>query len=75
MAAQVDRLEKTLTDVSARINQTANAVQETVVAPIREAMAIVQGLKAAFGALTALSGQRPSRRRAAAEDDEPGFVG
>jgi methyl-accepting chemotaxis protein len=75
VATQVDRLERTLNDVSARINETATAVQETVVAPIREAMAIVHGLKAAFGALTALSGQKPSRRPAAADDDEPTFVG
>ena len=75
VATQVDRLEKTLNDVSARINQTASAVQEVVVAPIREAMAIVQGLKAAFGALTALSGQKPSRRPAVADEDEPTFVG
>jgi hypothetical protein len=61
--------------VSARINQTASAVQDVVVAPIREAMAIVQGLKAAFGALTALSGQRPARRAATPEEDDPPFVG
>ena len=58
VATQVDRLERTLNDVSARINATATSVQETVVAPIREAMAIMQGLKAAFGALTALGGRR-----------------
>jgi methyl-accepting chemotaxis protein len=75
VATQVDRLEKTLNDVSARINQTASAVQDVVVAPIREAMAIVQGLKAAFGALTALSGQRPARRAATPEEDDPPFVG
>jgi hypothetical protein len=50
-------------------------VQDVVVAPIREAMAIVQGLKAAFGALTALSGQRPARRAATPEEDDPPFVG
>ena len=75
VATQVDRLEKTLTDMSARINQTASAVQDVVVAPIREAMAIVQGLKAAFGALTALGSQKPSRKAPAVEDDEPPFVG
>src|SRR5688572_10392202 len=74
VATQVDRLERTLNDVSARINTTATSVQEAVVAPIREAMAIVQGLKAAFGALTALGGQRPARRAPALEEDEPPFV-
>jgi len=60
--------------VSARISETATSVQEAVVAPIREAMAIVQGLKAAFGALTALSGQKPARRTAAPAENEPPFV-
>ena len=75
VATQVDRLEKTLNEVSARIDETASAVQNAVVTPIREAMAIVQGLKAAFGALTALGGQKPSRKAPAVEDDEPPFVG
>lgn len=76
VAAQIDRLEAALNDVSKRIDATATAVQETVIAPIREAMSIVQGLKAAFGALSALSGQRPSRRtQAGADDDDPLFVG
>ena len=75
IAAQVDRLEQVLGDVSKRIDQTATAVQETVMAPIREAMAIVHGLKAAFGALTALSGRRPARRTPDDDEDEPTFVG
>lgn len=78
IAAQVDRLEAVLNDVSKRIEDTATAVQETVAGPIREAMSIIHGLKAAFVALRALSGEdRPRRRRGdpATEDDDPLFVG
>jgi hypothetical protein len=78
VAGQVDRLEKVLNDVSKRVEETATAVQETVIAPIREAMAIVQGLKNAFGALSGLGGEpkKPARKgEGAADEEDPLFVG
>ncbi len=76
VAAQVDRLEALLTDVSRRIEQTASAVQETVVAPVREAMALVHGIKAAFAAIIG-GGGPPARRKspAGAEEEDALFIG
>ena len=75
-AAQVDRLEKLLADLTKRIDETATAVQETVLAPIREATAIVHGIKAAIAALRGMSAPRQETRRGkAAEDEDPTFVG
>src|SRR5215207_10261930 len=45
-AAQVDRLETLLVEIATRLEDAAAAVHETVVAPVREAMAVVQGIKA-----------------------------
>ena len=76
-AAQVDRLEKLLADLTTRIDETATAVQETVLAPIREAMAIVHGIKAALAALRGTPAPRGETRKGkpGAEDEDSMFIG
>lgn len=75
VAAQVDKLEAVLNDVSRRVEETATAVQETVIAPIREAISMVHGLKAAFAALRAMSENRPRKSAGVPDEDDPLFVG
>ena len=76
IAGQVDRLEVLLTDVSRRIEDTALAVQETVVAPAREAMAVVRGIKAAFAAIRGVAGRRARRTSSSgAEEEDALFIG
>jgi uncharacterized protein YukE len=72
ISAQVARLEKVLGDLSARIDETATAFRETVAAPIREAMAIVHGVKAAF---SVLRGDAKPRKAQPGDDDDPLFIG
>lgn len=76
VAGQIDRLEVLLTDVSRKIEDTASTVQQTVIAPVREAMAVVEGIKAAIASV--FGGARLARRRkspAGAEEEDVLFIG
>ncbi len=76
IAGQVDRLEVLLADASRKIEDTASAVQQTMVAPVREAMAVVQGIKAAIASVFG-GGRAASRGKspAGAEEEDALFIG
>jgi hypothetical protein len=78
-AAQVERFDKLVADLTVRIEHTMTAAQQFVSGPGREGMAIVSGIRAA---VTAFQGLREaSRRRAASrpmtieEEEESRFIG
>jgi hypothetical protein len=74
-AAQVERADRLFAEVAARVEETTAAVQQAIVAPAREGVAVVAGLRAA---LTALSDSRKAaaRRRATRQDeDDQLFIG
>lgn len=71
-AAQVERAEQTFDDLSQRVGDTLASVQHAVVAPARDLRAMLQGIKAAFDAFR---GGMPPRPPAAAEDEDPLFIG
>jgi hypothetical protein len=76
VAGQVDRLETLLTDMSKKIDQTASAVQQTVLVPVREAMSVVQGIKAAIGSILGGVGGAPRRKSPATSEEEDAlFIG
>jgi hypothetical protein len=60
-SAQAQRAEQLIGDLTARVNHTVAAVEASVVAPAREAYAMVQGLL--------------GRRQAATEEEDPLFIG
>ena len=73
-SAQAQRAEQLIGDLTARVNDTVAAVEATVVAPAREAFAMVQGLLAALAAFR--QGPPPSARRSSASEDEDSlFIG
>jgi hypothetical protein len=73
-AAQVDRLEQVIGALTVRIDQTAAAVHDTIVRPVREGMAILDGIRAAFSVFR--SKPRESRgRRQTAEEEDALFIG
>ena len=75
-AAQVQRAEQLITDLTARVDRTAAILQSSIVAPAREGFAVVQGIIAAFAALR--GGSRPTeppKRPAPAEEEDPLFIG
>lgn len=71
-AAQVERAERMMGDISRRVDETAASLQETILSPAREAVAILQRLREAFGVF----GRGPTPRRPAAADEEDAlFIG
>ena len=60
--AQVERADRLFADVSAKVEETTSVVQQAIMAPAREGLAVMAGLRAA---LTSLRDARQARRDAA----------
>jgi hypothetical protein len=72
--AQAQKVDRVVTDLSRRVEETAAVLQEAIITPAREGMAIVAAVRAGLGALRGWRDLRPSTRRAAEEED-PLFIG
>jgi len=71
--AQAEKFDRLVTDLTQRVDVTSAVIQEAILTPAREGMAIVAGLKAAIGALR---GFRDQRGRSSRVDDEDAlFIG
>jgi hypothetical protein len=72
-AAQVERVDAMMSDLARRVDETAGVLQRAIVAPVREAMAIIAGVKAG---LALLRGSQPSPSSAGRLDEEDAlFIG
>jgi hypothetical protein len=71
--AQVGKVDRLVTDLSRRIDETSAVVQQAILTPAREGLAIVAALKAGLTALRAGSEWR--RRSSRAEEEDPLFIG
>lgn len=70
---QAEKIDTLVTSLAARVDETAAVVQEAIVTPAREGLAIVAALKAG---ITALKGMRvPRGRQAGVEDEDALFIG
>ena len=75
-AAQVERVDRLFADVSLRVEETAHAVQSAIVAPAREGLALISGVRAAFDAVRGMRQASSAPARAAShDDDDPLFIG
>jgi hypothetical protein len=71
--AQAEKVDRLLTDLARRVDETATIIQQAIVTPVREGLALVAGLKAG---LTALRGIREMRERHRhSEEEDPLFIG
>ena len=71
--AQAQKIDRLVTDLTQRVDETSLIIQQAILTPAREGMAIVAGIKAALGALRGL---RDLRHRSGAVDDEDAlFIG
>ena len=70
---QAEKIDRLLTDLALRVDQTAGIVQQAIITPAREGMAIVAALKAGLSALQGFR-ERPRHGRTADEED-PLFIG
>jgi hypothetical protein len=72
--AQAQKVDRVVTELSRRIEDTAALLQDAIVRPAREGMAVVAAIKAGLGALRGLRDLHPRNGRHADEED-PLFIG
>ena len=72
--AQAQKIDKLVTDLTRRVDETSALVQQAIVMPAREGMAVVAGLKAALGVFRGFGDFRGRTRRPVDEED-PLFIG
>ena len=71
--AQAQKIDRLVTDLARRVDETSAVIQQAVIAPAREGMALFAALKAGLGAL---KGLRDVRGRPGSVDDEDAlFIG
>jgi hypothetical protein len=71
--AQAQKIDRLVSDLAVRVEETAGVVQHAIITPAREGMAIVAGLKAGLEALRGFR-ERPRHGRGA-DDEDPLFIG
>lgn len=71
--AQAQKIDRLVTDLTLRVDETSAIIQEAILTPAREGMAIVAGIKAALGAFKGLRDLRA--RQARVDDEEALFIG
>ena len=71
--AQAQKIDRLVTDLTRRVDETSGIIQQAIITPAREGMALFAALKAG---LAALRGFRDLRGRPGAVDDEDAlFIG
>jgi hypothetical protein len=73
VTAQTQKIDRLLTDFTVRFDQTSAVVQQAIVTPAREGMALIAGFKAALGALQSM--RERTRHGRGAEEEDPLFIG
>ena len=68
-AAQVDRVDRLLTDLSARLEQTFAMLQTKVIAPVREGMTLLAGIRALVAMLREMADSRQAGDSPVDEED------
>ena len=71
---QVQKVDTLVTDLTKRIDETATIVQQAIVTPAREGMAIFAAIRTGLGALKGMGDFR-GRAGRHAEEDDPLFIG
>lgn len=68
---QVERVDRLMSDVAVRVDDTLGIVQNAVIQPIRQGTAVIAGIRAMMGALRHRAARPPAHR----DDEDPLFVG
>ena len=71
---QVERIDHLVTDLTARVEQTATTVQDAILKPLRDGAALMSGVKAAIAMFREFT-PRGGAGRTRAEDDDALFIG
>jgi methyl-accepting chemotaxis protein len=71
---QVERVDRLVTTLSERIEQTATTVQDAILKPLRDGAAMLAGVKAAIEVFRELA-SRPGSSRRRPEEEDALFIG
>jgi hypothetical protein len=71
--AQAQKFDRLVTDLTRRVDETSAVIQEAILTPAREGMALVAGLKAGLAALRGLRDLRGRPGRV--EEEDALFIG
>ena len=71
--AQAQKVDRMVTDLAVRVEETSSLVQQAIVTPAREGIAILAAVRATLGALRAGADWR--RRTSRSEEEDPLFIG
>jgi hypothetical protein len=71
--AQAQKIDRLLTDLTRRVDETSAIVQQAIIAPAREGLALVAALRAGFAALRSMRDARA--RSGGVEDEDALFIG
>jgi uncharacterized protein YoxC len=71
--AQVHKVDRLVTDLTTRLDETSTLVQQAIITPAREGVAIMAAVKAVLAALRAGADWR--RRGSRSEEEDPLFIG
>ena len=71
--AQAQKVDRVVTTLASRIDETSSLVQQAFVTPARESLAIIAAIKATLGALRMGADWR--RRTSRSEEEDPLFIG
>jgi hypothetical protein len=68
-AGQVERIDRLVTDLTARVEQTTATVHDNIVKPLRNGAALLAGVKAAIEVFRELAKRRGASRGRSEEED------
>jgi len=71
--AQAQKIDRLVTDLTRRVDETSVVIQEAVITPAREGLALVAAIKAGLGALRSIREVRGRPGRV--EDEDALFIG
>ena len=70
--AQAQKVDRMVTDLAARVDETSSLVQQAIVTPARQGIAIMAAVRATLGALRSGADWRRASR---SEEEDPLFIG
>jgi len=73
--AQAQKIDRLITDLTRRVDETSAVIQQAIITPAREGMAIIAALKAGFGVLKGLGFRDLRGHPGGVDDDDALFIG
>ena len=73
--AQAQKIDRLMTDLTRRVDETSAVIQQAILTPAREGMAIIAALKAGFAVLKGLGISDMRGRHGGVDDEDALFIG